>query len=192
MEKEAVGSFSQAGERFFIVRDDRTSGEISACHDKDVRTTVRAVQKKHVERRIREHHSKPGAEAQPGHGVPVPFCKKHDRPGRACEKLFFSVGDPADAADCLKGTAHESKGLLGPVLSRAQTVYRFRIHGIAGQMDPAQPFDRQYPSCQEQSLGCAERIAFGFPLCGSAHVKCPGTARGTAVRLRVVSAVADL
>ena len=98
MQEEAVRSVTQGAEYFFVFRDHRASGDISAGHDKGIRAAVCPVQKEHVERCVGQHDPEAGAETQFREASLVLLGEEDNGMCRACQESLFGSAETADAA----------------------------------------------------------------------------------------------
>lgn len=66
MQEKSVGRAAERRESLFIVCDDGTAGDISACHDYHIGASVSSVQEEQMQRRVGQHDAEPRAEAEFG------------------------------------------------------------------------------------------------------------------------------
>ena len=67
--------------------------------------------------------------------------EQHDGATLCVEQRLFRCADARVLSDYLDGLRHQSKRLIFPVLLPSQTLNRFGMKRIAGEMKPADAFD---------------------------------------------------
>jgi len=190
VEQEGVGDGPEARHRLVVPGGDRLVARVAARHHQ---RPADQLQQQLVQRRVgghdpdareaRRHRRREGGARDPR--------EQHDRALARAEQSVLVRPDHAQPGGVGDGAHHDGERLRLAGLARAQAPHRGVAGRVRGQMEPAQPADRDDLARQQPASRLPERILPLRASPGAAGLCQPhtGAALGATVGLRVIPPV---
>ena len=187
MQQESVRDSPQLFDSRLIVFQNRRIGKVCTGHDQHIKS---AVKEKHMQGRIRQHHAQPVVFAEVRKlraGIRL-FLQQNNRLSGSIQDARFVLRNPAEAPCGFQIAAHDSEGLLIPLLASAKFPRNGRVVAAAGQMETAEALDGNDLPFPQRLLGKRNRVA-GYRIAVGIQKAQRRPADRTAVRLGMIASV---
>lgn len=190
------------GQRVAVVGDDRLARQIGRRHHQRVRARVVVTdpEEQNVQRRVGKQQPEVGTAGRHGVGHPGTGAgpcgtpgQEHDRATTTGQKLFLVRRDGHQLPRHVEVRDHHRERLAPRRLRPAQFGHGRRVAGVAHQVVPAEPLDRDDPAVGEELTGGAQRVLVtgqGHPFAADQFE--PGPAVGAGDGLGVEAPVARI